>query len=98
MPGQHQDPASTAWLCPRANLTKFQCVATQLEGIPYHVVYLIDVQAHCGGRCDAHIQDQRVTLGLQVVAQLLTQLLPWLLQAKHAVRQDARVKMIWSKQ
>ncbi len=39
-----------------------------------------------------------MTLGLQVVAQLLTQLLPWLLQAKHTVSQDARVKMIWSKQ
>ncbi len=33
-----------------------------------------------------------MALGLQVVAQLLAQLLPWLLQAKHAVSQDAMSK------
>ncbi len=59
-------------------------VATQLDGIPYHAVYLVDVEAHGGGGGDADIQDERVALGLQVVAQLLAQLLPWLLQAKHA--------------
>lgn len=72
-------------------------MTTQLEGIAYHVAYLVDVEAHSGGGGDADIQDERVALGLQVVAQLLAQLLPWLLQAAHAVTQDARVKMMWSK-
>ena len=58
--------------------------------------YLVDVEAHSGGGGDADIQNERVALGLQVMAQLLEQLLPWLLQAKHDVSQDARVKTTWS--
>ena len=40
---------------------------------------LVDVEPDCGGGADAHIQDQGMTLRLQVVTQLLAQLLPWLL-------------------
>ena len=43
-------------------------------------LHLVDVEADCAGRVDGDVQQQGMALGLQVVAQLLTQLLPWLLQ------------------
>ncbi len=86
------------WLCPRASLTKFSFLwQHSLSAWKNHAVYLVDVQAHCGGGGDADIQDERVALGLQIVAQLLAQLLPWLLQAKPAVSQGTRIRMMGSK-
>lgn len=43
-------------------------------------LHLVDVETDCAGRVDGDVQQQGMALGLQVVAQLLRQLLPWLLQ------------------